>query len=233
MSSQHLSDETPKVFIDTSIIKFATENTVMRPRQQQLEWGDKLLEVTVHDIVTRRELDSLPNSEVRNEALLLRPIAELAKSGKISLITQAEVVHESWTLPWVRGAHLYGAEIEWVNAPIQYSRILGRVIPSPPGSRHNDLKESTVDFLKSVDHARFRQLQVACGAHQGAQELNENQLIDAFHVWCAEAAGARYFLTCDFKLIRIVRGHKRYPPRVSLVRPSELLADLSALSASV
>ena len=136
-------------------------------------------------------------------------------------------MHESSTLPWVRGAQLYGVQIEWVEAPLEYSRILGRVVPSPPAARRNDMKESTVEFLRDVDYPRFLELQLACGAKQGAT-INENQLIDAFHVWCAEHAGAHFFLTLDFKLIRNVRTHRRSPPRVQLVRPSELLKALGA-----
>jgi hypothetical protein len=216
-------------FVDSNVIKFATETEVLVPRQQTINWGGKEIELTVHDFGTRREQDLVPDGELKTDASLIRRVAEEAREGKIRLITQAEVVHETWTLPWVRGAYLYDVEIEWVEAPVEYSRILGRIIPSPPSARRNDMKESTVEFLASLEHTRFKQLQIACGADQG-QQTNENQLIDAFHVWCAEAAGATHFLTLDFKLKRIVEGHKRFPPRVKVTKPSELLYDLWKLT---
>jgi hypothetical protein len=215
----------PTVFVDSNVIKFATETTVLVPRQQRLNWAGREIELTVHDFGTRREVDLLPEGELRQEALLLRRVAEEARDRRCRLVTQAEVVHETWTLPWVRGAQLYDVEIEWVDAPLEYSRILGRVVPSAPNERRNDMKESTIEFLSSVDYPRFKQLQIACGAAQG-NRVNENQLIDAFHVWSAESAGAEYFLTLDFKLIRCVRTHKRFPPSVKLVKPSELLYEV-------
>jgi len=214
--------DVPTAFVDTMVIKFATETPVFIPRQQTVNFGGKEIEFTVHDFGTRREIDTLPPGELRSEVEHLKPISELAKSGHLRLITQAEVLHESWTLPWVRGAHLYGTTIELAEAPFYYARILGKILPSPNGRGSADAKESMVEFLKRVDHRRFKQLQVACGAHQG-KTINDNQLIDAFHVWCAESAGAEYFLTCDFKLIRSVANHRRWPPKVALVRPSELL----------
>jgi hypothetical protein len=222
-----IMSETPAAFIDTVIIKYATETQVLIPRKQRINWGGEERELTVHDFGVRRELEMLPDNELRREASLIRAVADLARNGRLRLVTQAEVIHESWTLPWVRGGQLYGVQIEWVDAPLEYSRILGKIVPSPQSERRNDMKESTVDFLRGINYPRFRQLQIACGAHQG-DRVNENQLIDAFHVWCAEHARAEFFLTLDFKLIRTVGQHRRYPPSVQLVRPSELLAALGA-----
>jgi hypothetical protein len=218
------------VFVDANVIKLASETDVLVPRQDTVTWGGKEIEITVHDSGVRRELDRLPEGELKAEALLLRRVADEARNGIIRLIIQAEVVHETWTLPWARGAHLYGVDIEWVDAPIQYGRILGRIVPSPRSARRNDMKESTVEFLSRLKQARFKELQVACGATQG-DRINENQLIDAFHVWCAEEAGATHFLTLDFKLMRTVRQHKKHPPRVKVVKPSELLHDLGQTGA--
>jgi hypothetical protein len=85
-------------------------------------------------------------------------------------------------------------------------------------------KDVQVDFLAGLRQKRFLHLQKACGARQGNRVV-PNQLIDAFHIWCAESAAASHFLTNDFKLIRAVRNYKSSPPKVKLVKPSELLAD--------
>ena len=45
-------------------------------------------------------------------------------------------------------------------------------------------------------------------------------------LWVAENAGATHFLTCDYKLMRHLSSHRRFPPRVSVVTPRKLLADL-------
>jgi predicted nucleic acid-binding protein len=56
--------------------------------------------------------------------------------------------------------------------------------------------------------------------------INENQLIDAFHIFWAESTNADYFLTCDRKLIRLLENHKKYPPTVKVVLPSKLMEEL-------
>jgi hypothetical protein len=213
------------VFVDANVMKLASETDVLIRRQDTIDWGGKKLEITVHDFGVRKEVDLLREGEQKREAMLLRKVAEEAASGAIRLITQSEVVDELATLPWARGARLYDVPIEWVDAPVEYSRIIGRVVPSAPSERRNDWKESMVEFMLDLDFPRYKQLQLACGANQG-QTINEDQLIDAFHVWCAEGAGATHFLTLDFALIKTVRQHRRYPPRVKLAKPSELLYDL-------
>jgi predicted nucleic acid-binding protein len=56
-----------------------------------------------------------------------------------------------------------------------------------------------------------------------------NQLLDAFHLWSAEAAGCDYFLTLDFKLIKMMNQAPSSTP-VRIVRPSELLIDFRTTS---
>ncbi len=75
------------------------------------------------------------------------------------------------------------------------------------------------------EYPRFLELRKICGANQGSS-VNENQLIDAFHIWCAEEAGATYFLTCDLKLRNLIRNRTQNPLRLELVAPTELLAAL-------
>jgi len=72
---------------------------------------------------------------------------------------------------------LLAAGVTMVSGPIPYAR-------SDPFGRATQLQ-----FMKTCHHERFLELQKACGAYQG-DHLNESQLYDAFHIWCAEA-GAR------------------------------------------
>jgi hypothetical protein len=66
------------------------------------------------------------------------------------------------------------------------------------------------------------------GAYQGGGKWNRNQLLDAFHLWCAEYNKSDYFLTLDFKLIRILGQNRKTRLPVRAVRPSELLAALES-----
>lgn len=112
-------------------------------------------------------------------------------------------------------AIFFGAPVTMVEPPFKYERI---VVGGP---------ESQADFVKSLKISRLNQLAVACGAMQG-ETINANQLMDAFHIYCAEAANATYFLTMERKLIRLIERHRRFPPRLKVVLPSQLLADLES-----
>jgi hypothetical protein len=65
-------------------------------------------------------------------------------------------------------------------------------------------------------------LQKLTGAYQGPGRLNRNQLLDAFHLWCAEYNHCDYFLTLDFNLSKIANKQKRRFP-TEIVKPSELI----------
>lgn len=203
-----------KVFIDTNILKYAADHLERWfPIKQTIVWGANTLTLDVY-----RPATVLPNEKLadtsKTETKLLPQIAEMANRKQIEILLSHEVMFEFWHLPNTdgQGGRFYGAPITWVNAPIQYSRLLGK-------------KEYTISFLKNINHNRFKQLQVACGAYQG-ENINENQLIDAFHIWCAEAANTDYFLTCEKKLINQILHHKKYPPKVKVILPSTLIKEI-------
>ncbi len=109
----------------------------------------------------------------------------------------------------------YGAPYEIVDAPIEYSGVLIGM--------GMDARQMQYDFLSSLNDRRFLKLQKMTGAFQGERRANRNQLLDAFHLWCAEHNECEYFLTLDFSLIRVLRKNRRSQPLVQVVRPSELL----------
>src|SRR5262249_21334113 len=119
-------------------------------------------------------------------------------------------------------SELIEAGYTMVDGPFKYSRSL---------FSGDTMRSSMTDFLNRITHARFLQLKHACGALQG-DHVNENQLADAFHIWCAEVADASHFLTTDFKLARVVRSYKAAPLRVKVVIPSELLDELGPSTSS-
>jgi hypothetical protein len=198
---------------------------MMRPRVKEIDWNGAQHKVVVHDFVTFDPAARVTNAKLKVEIDHLNTIAQLAKDKAIELLWHGETSNEFsgiWMVPSGGRPELLKAGVTWVPSPIKYSRLLHSVLPDErsPG-------DVQIDFIRGIDHPRFSQLQKACGAAQG-KTVNSNQLLDAFHVWCAESAGATHFLTTDFKLVRLVRGHKSHPPEVKLVLPSELLDEIGA-----
>lgn len=209
----------PTVYVDTNIFKFsATALPRLIPRTQQIDWGGTIQEVVVHDLKEVDPNESIRNPELKKEAELLPELASLGKAGRVKYLMQIEAEMESWGIPNMdsRTGRFYGAPIEHVEAPIKYQRVLvgGRAHP----------KDMQLDFLSKIQSPRFLELQKATGAYQGNKEPNRNQLLDAFHLWCAEYNQCEYFLTMDFKLIRMLTNSKYALESVLPVRPSQLLA---------
>lgn len=207
-----------KVFLDTNVLKFAaTELPRLLPRRQSLDWGGKAIEITVHEFAEINPNDSIENPELKAEAGLLPRLAAIGKLGDLKYVMNFETLWESWGLRNMdsKNGRFYGTQIEFVKAPFEYERIVAGGGMKP--------KERQYRFLASVKHPRFLELQRMTGAYQGEQKLNRNQLLDAFHIWCAEHSGCTFFLTLDFKLIKVL-SQSRATSTVRAVRPSELLA---------
>jgi len=94
----------------------------------------------------------------------------------------------------------------------------------------DDFRQAQLDFLSSLKDKRFLELQRITGAYQGIGKVNRNQLLDAFHLSCAEHNGCDFFLSLDFKLAKIIEkaNDKRVVP---VVRPSQLVMAVRAGSA--
>ncbi|MHB1796225.1 MAG: hypothetical protein ACYCPO_14780 [Acidobacteriaceae bacterium] len=209
-----------KVYLDTNIFKFsATHLPRLRPREMIVDWGGTMQSVTVCDSVTVNPNDRINNSELRREAELLPQVAALATSGLADFLINTETRMEVWGLPDLDSStgSFYGAHFTVVDAPVQYSRIMF--------GGNADYKEEQFDFLRSLRHERFGELQRITGAYQGETRINRNQLLDAFHLWCAEHNSCDFFLSLDFKLARVIEKSKG-KPKVPVVRPSELLAAI-------
>ena len=210
--------ELPRVYLDTNIFKFsAIQLPRMRPRKQTINWGGVVQELTVHDFIDVNPNENIRNPELKEEAELLPQLANIGKAGEVSYLTQTETLIESWGIPNMDSASgkFYGAPIEHVEAPVQYGRVVV--------GGNQSAKEMQFNFLSGLNQKRFKELQKITGAYQGPGKLNRNQLLDAFHIWCAEHNECDYFLTLDFKLIRVIANNILNKPSVKLVRPSELL----------
>jgi hypothetical protein len=209
-----------KVFLDANVFKFsAVELPRFRPREVTITWGGQEMPYIVYDLITVNPNESLgkESADVRAEAELLPEVAGLAASGLVLFQITTELQIELANLPNLdsKGGHFFGADCEIVRPPLQYSRVLF-------GGHDGGSKRAQCKFLCSLKHKRFLQLQRATGAYQGKNKINENQLLDAFHLWCAEHAGSDFFLSLDFTLAKVTKSAKRVRT-VPVVRPSELL----------
>jgi hypothetical protein len=215
----------PRVFLDTSVVKHSIrKKTVLRPNPpKQVRFGNTTHEAIVHSVITYDPTDKV-GEPLRTEIDRLSDIAAFAKAGDIELLWQAESHVEflgTYSVPGGGQSELLEAGVTMVEGPIAYGRVLS---PTRPGETWGSLQ---ADFLKSLHQRRFRELQKACGALQGRQ-IHERQLLDAFHIWCAEEAKATHFLTTDLKLVRTVRACKTSPPLVRVITPSKLVTEIAS-----
>lgn len=154
------------------------------------------------------------------DALRLPLIAKLAARKKIELLTQLESILEFGRLPDTDCplGRFFGAPITTVNGPKPWYRVI---------ADGRDLKtDHQFNYLRSHPDQRYKQLQIAVGVKPNASPRRiRNQMLDAWHIRCAEEANANYFLTVDYSLIRHLEGHRRFPPTVKVVTPTELLRE--------
>jgi hypothetical protein len=113
----------------------------------------------------------------------------------------------------------FGCPIHEVADPMepQYRIIAGG--PKKP-------REHALDFLSGIQHPRYIELTKMTGAYHGkGKPLNLNQARDAYHIWCAECANMKYFLTMDYKLQKVVGAAKIRTP-VAIKTPDQLLREV-------
>lgn len=209
-----------KVYLDTTVLKFAaTQLPRLQPRNTSINWGGKNFSTTVHDFVEVNPNDWISNVELKSEAELLPRLADMGKLGVIEYAISNETLWESWGLPNMdsKSGKFYGAPIKSVQAPLEYDRILV--------GGETSARQRQYDFLCSITDERFFELQKMTGAYQGKRPLNHNQLLDAFHLWSAEHSGCEFFLTLDFKAIKVLELC-RNKSSVRAARPSELIGLL-------
>ena len=217
--------EVPSVFLETTVLKASVDTQLaFMPRAETMRWGDRDITVNVHHpVYVNQNVKFLRQGrrERFEDTIALRFIAALAKEGKLKLLSHNEVYFEAMGLPRVYGSGplFYGAPICKVPGPFEY----GRVIADGSGDDHQ------FNFLSNIRYPRFLELQKVCGAYQGKHRPpNRNQLIDAFHVLCAEWSGARYLLTLDDKLSRSISNDKAHSIRVVPITPKRLLIALTS-----
>ena len=211
------------VFLDTSTIKHAAttfrsvEIIFGQTRPWHLHSGSfRFTPITHHKAPAKGE-------RLKRDIELLPELANAITTKGVDLITDDEVFYELFSQKRIgfRRDFFYGMPIKMGRPPIEYSRPL--VHSRTLGNRQTN--NSQINFLLSIDHPRFLAIQKATGAYQG-NSIAQNELKDAFFLWCAEHNGADYFLTLDYDLARCVERCKTVKIRPKVVSPSELLGIL-------
>ncbi len=207
-----------KVYLDANVFKFsATKLPRFFPRDQEINWGGHIFTAKVHDIGHLNPNDGIANPELKAEADLLPAIAELVKSRKIVAVSQVETWYETWRMKNMdsESGKFYGADVGECKPPLEYGRIvIGAGV---------DFRRGQLDFISSISHSRFLEIQKVVGAHQGPGKKNSNQLLDAFAIWCAETDACDAFLSLDFSLAQMVARDRKKRVRLPILRPSELI----------
>lgn len=187
-----------------------------------LQWGSLDVEAPIKRLV-KRNLHRRSSLAVRCDASLLPSIARLAVKKRVELVWHLETQLEYLGLRKATGVSraFYGAPIGAVEGPLRYSRTL------IDGSRtRGSPKELTIQFLEGLSFPRYLELKKLTNA-QSASKHYVNQLLDAFHLWCAESCDAAVFLTTDYKLIGLAAQSPLKSHSLRLLTPSGLLRWLA------
>lgn len=215
----------PSVFLETTVLKASVDTRlVLVPRPKVMRWGDRDITVDVHHpVYVNQNVKFLRHGQRERfeDTVALRFIAALAKEGKLKLLSHEEVYLEATGLPRVygHGPLFYGAPVCKIHGPFEYSR----VVADGSGRDHQ------FEFLSKVTHPRYLELQKICGAFQGKDRApHRNQLIDAFHLLCAECSQAEFLLTLDDKLAKAIANDKTKSVKVIPIAPKRLLTTLAS-----
>lgn len=160
-------------------------------------------------------------AELQREIDLLPAIAGHVSTGRLTAVTHAETWFETWSMPpsTHQAARFYGASVGSCSTPIDYARpVMGVGI---------DFRRAQIWCLSQFRDLRFVEIQRAVGAYQGRGKLHENQLLDAFAIWCAEHDACDGFLTLDFSLCRHAAKDSGRRIKIRIFRPSELLDEIA------
>ena len=211
------------VYVDANIVQHSDVDRIhWLPEEQSLNWAGKTIESTSYprfEVSDKRTI--FKNRELLKESLGLQLLARFDSLPAIHFLQQFETQLEVSYKPRV-SAPLFGAQVLSAGNPIPYARtVFG----------HGAL--SQLEFLEGIEHPRFRYFQKLVGVQDGMKEDRRRaQILDAWHVWCAEYNQCAFFLTMDFKLVRMLsqavnaKASSQPPTPVRAVKPSQLLKEL-------
>lgn len=218
------------IYVDSTVIQDADVDRVEWLREEHtLDWGGQTISLVTepkYEIVDKRI--NQPR-ELLRETVALQLLAQFARHPNVTFMQQFETEFESiWSRRPSPSPPFFGVPIAKAGNPIPYQRTL-----FAGGVRQRNSAEIQHDFLDGLTHPRFVHLQRLAGVQDAmGMEKRRRQILDAWHLWCAERNQCTYFLTRDGKLIRSVQARRRAdssqpPTPVNLVTPSEMLRILA------
>lgn len=186
-----------RIYVDANVIQHSdVDRAYWLPEDRRLDWGEMTIESRTYpryEVVDKRW--SMGDFELRRELVVLELLAQFDSVAGIRFLQQFETELEA---NYRLGASppLFGAAIIPAADPIPYARsVLGF------GARPQ------LEFVQSINHPRFRYFQKLAGVQPGMSEGRRRaQMLDAWHLWCAERNECGFFLTMDFKLVRMLSG---------------------------
>jgi predicted nucleic acid-binding protein len=180
------------------------------PENKKIKWGNREYDVVSYKPGVRYPNEKLKknNLEFYNEVNLLPKVAFLGLWKRVQFVYTREVDFERGKIPWMMNPK-YG---KFYNAPLAK---LKSPITADFATREFE------KLLQSIEHPRLNELKKITNASQGNHKIQ--QLYDAYHIWSAEYNNCDYFLTLDKKLHNSIRNRKKYPLKVEIVYPSDLI----------
>jgi hypothetical protein len=214
---------TPVAYLDANIFKFAATALVrLFPRKQVIHYDGKTTEHRYFEPRFVNPNDGITNPTLKTEVSLIETVANHVKAGRLRAVADLETLFETWGFPNMDSVHrrFYGAPVGPAPPPIHVDRFVFCAGKDPLTLQRN--------FLRDISHPRFLELQKVTGGYQGKEGYSWNQMLDAYAVWCAEHNQCNYFLTLDFRLVRIWKTARVGASTIKLMIPSQLLAALES-----
>lgn len=205
-----------KVFIDTCVVRYSQKPyTELRKFREEVMFNGKMQEIDICRPVEMNPLRKLSDPKHKNtylEALACSQIEEFAKDGIVSLVWGIETFMETvLNSPFREQRPTIIPYIEAIESPVQYSRSMDPAI--------------VLDFFRGISDPTFEKWQKALGVVEGSKR-EQNQLMDAFHLWTAEHHNCECFVTADFKMIKSISSSK-INTSMQIFKPTELIEFIS------
>ncbi|NBB70454.1 MAG: hypothetical protein GVY33_09035 [Alphaproteobacteria bacterium] len=216
-------NRSPHIFLDTNIFKFAARKKKVRvPHRERVEWGEIVEDIDVYRPYVHNSIHRIRDKKQRMDALYIPMLAFSGIQGHAIFWTHNEVNIEMSGIPGMSNIHGL-----FYNCPINR-------LPSPEGERYRiiagenkTLDEHTLDYLSNIEHKRYKEIAKFTGGFQGkSRKMNRNQALDAYHLWCAERSQMDYFVTMDYKLIKIIKNNKKANFQFEIVNPKILFEQI-------
>lgn len=208
-----------KAFLDTTVLRLGiNDERIWVPVGKEIELKGQKIVIDSSLLASKNpnlRFLSQGNYEAFHDSLLLGMMARLAKKKQMEFYTHHEARWELFSLPIKIGRSVFDdVEIKSVADPFPYSYSKGL----------SDGSERQYKFLSEIKDQRFLEIQRAVGAYQGPRNPRQrNQLLDAFHILCAERSGLEFFVTMDCKLIKLWSHRNQSKSTIRVVSPSGFL----------